>query len=1696
MQPFIFNQQVREDYKTYISTTFPIKSLALSQKFDEQIVSKHLIWKGPYISLSNEFKEGQNISALHASGLVHDEINRIFNNWQLRYHQELAFHSISNLNNTIVATGTGSGKTESFLIPIIDYCLKYRGVTGTKALLMYPMNALANDQLDRIKKLLKGSGVTFGIYTGTTPSEGGDNEGIAEFITSRKEIQRKKPDILLTNYSMLELLLTRREDKVLFLEKKLQFLVLDEVHTYTGVLGTEVAALIRRLKAHTGSAGKITCIGTSATIEKGEGDDPKLKISKFAENLFGEEFSINHVVEEHYKIKEKGERQYDPAVPKAFDYLGLKDLLERPKDKTNIQRAVESLCGIMMKDSQGNPSIMKTLKSNRLFNLLEEQLQSPKSVEELIAIVQNSFVTRSKENDEHIAQEIEAYITIASLIENEHNERLVLPKLHNFYRGLNNIQLCTNETCQTFTEQGADTCPTCHSQTLTFETCRTCGEDFLRGRYEDEVDFREMLFVQLKPTDSFDSDKQTLHLSYNLDLLENDLGKNKIVQACYCSQCKSLTVNKDHCNDVCINNECSGIMKPVVVVVGNPNNLGVITNCPCCGDYIGAGRDIVTPLTTFQAPTISMLSKSMFDHLDEHERRMLIFADNRQDTAYQAGYINDKINEFIVRQLIYQVVLDNEGIPLDKLGAEVYSRAIDQGVEAKYQNDFERRQKISQYDFLCFETFCTNKGARTSLEGLGLIQVSYEQLVRFTENPMWNELIEISKLDEELLKEFIGSFLNMLRYAQAVDYPLYQWKRYRANNKFVELRDKIEDKDFKLPKDNYFTPKGVMKDQRSAPEERNYKTINLYNEGGAASSLQSYANKLFDDSQTAKDVLDLLKKLLIDENVLTLQTIGGNENDRVNVYQLDPAFITLSTKIPVYECQSCLQKTSFSAKYKCTKYRCQGELHSYKSEKRNYFAEVYVNKEANRIKSAEHSGQVSAKQREQYEERFKAGDINLLVCTPTMELGVDIGDLPTVFMMNTPPKPANYAQRAGRAGRGERMFSVGTYSSLSPHDSYYYNNPAEMIRGEITTPLFRLDNPTIIRRHIRSIALEKVDTSFPMFLIDMLDGTAIKSDLEVFQEIKNRRDELVASICLVFKQSEIDWITQESVGLILDQFFLDLQTALQPFFTTLINLNTRFAKLHSLLGDPLQRIDAGQRKTLEYERNRIRDKIYKMVDDPNEAYSMKVLAQYGFLPSYAFPTNMLQLDSYDFETPIQRDKDIGINEFAPGNIVYVGGNKYEVSYIGLDNSQEDKFVKYKVCQKCSHKMFDDIEYIELCEQCGSDRLDEKNYIEPHVLYARRFSAIKSSEDIRKRKRYNVIKQCIDSNNKKLLANINGGLLIYQKDSEIVSSNYGIYSDEGEAMGFCFCNKCGFSADLSSKSNHDRALEEHSKSKCDGSFEYNIDLVSRIKADSISLQLALPMEAGKEYLITLLHSYLIAASVYFETDNNELRGFIQEVNSPTEDDVYKIVIYDSTLGGSGVLQEFVDNFNSISKKALQILNECSCDKACYKCLKTYFNQRDHGSLDKRLVVETLQHFADMDLMQTQEINQEDFKIINKPFTKEEFSTLMSFENGEESPIEKILREAIEKSDLPNPAIQHELYENERMITKPDFAYPDKKIAIYADGYLYHKSKESFERDRNIDRWLQRNGWKSLRFPGGLIYRNVKICIEEIKNFIFK
>lgn len=339
MQPLALTQNVCAEYRRYIETTFPILDEALRRQIDEKITNESLLWKGPYVSLSRPFTRGVTVAELARNDVLTSRTTTIFAGWMLYDHQKRATRRLAEGKHTIIASSTGSGKTEAFLIPIIDYCLRHKQQTGVKAVLMYPMNALANDQLKRLRRLLEGIGITFAKYTGDTrqrvqKSERPDDAPDEECL-DRETIQTNPPDILLTNYAMLELLLVRREDQQIFRHKQMRYLVLDEVHTYGGARGIEVVCLIRRFKEHVDrSNGGLVCIGTSATVN---GDDIG-EVASFASKLFAEPFDHDSIILERFDSPTPLSHPYWPTSPQ-LDEHALIDF-----DPTNTEKLLSLNC--------------------------------------------------------------------------------------------------------------------------------------------------------------------------------------------------------------------------------------------------------------------------------------------------------------------------------------------------------------------------------------------------------------------------------------------------------------------------------------------------------------------------------------------------------------------------------------------------------------------------------------------------------------------------------------------------------------------------------------------------------------------------------------------------------------------------------------------------------------------------------------------------------------------------------------------------------------------------------------------------------------------------------------------------------------------------------------------------------------------------------------------------------------------------------------------------------------------------------------------------------------------------------------------------------------------------------------------------------------------------------------------------------
>ena len=324
MNPIELAREIEERYRRYLKTTFYFRAPDLRASFEEALSSGHLR-KGPYLEATPVFKRGQTPRALFQSlvGFQPDEgfLKVVQDNTPLLYqHQEEAIQRVFDGRNVVVATGTGSGKTEAFLYPILIHLYQEfqagKLCPGVRALILYPMNALANDQRERLgeicKRLDEGHSsfrFTFGQYIGETPKDENDSRGhardhmanrLSRELVLRSEMRREPPQILLTNYSMLEYLLLRPDDSPLFDNGRARWwtlLVLDEAHQYRGSRGIEMAMLLRRLKQRLREGGRsepFRCIATSATLVGGEGD--RAAVARFASDLFGEEFWEEDVI--------------------------------------------------------------------------------------------------------------------------------------------------------------------------------------------------------------------------------------------------------------------------------------------------------------------------------------------------------------------------------------------------------------------------------------------------------------------------------------------------------------------------------------------------------------------------------------------------------------------------------------------------------------------------------------------------------------------------------------------------------------------------------------------------------------------------------------------------------------------------------------------------------------------------------------------------------------------------------------------------------------------------------------------------------------------------------------------------------------------------------------------------------------------------------------------------------------------------------------------------------------------------------------------------------------------------------------------------------------------------------------------------------------------------------------------------------
>lgn len=1536
MQPLRLADDARADYRRYILTSFPILDSDLRATIERNIDDHNLLWKSPYLSLSRPYESRSTVRDLVDEGVLHPKVGAIFKprpddpveEWLLYHHQERATRRILEGKPTIIASGTGSGKTESFLVPIVDYCLRHQDQEGVKAVLVYPMNALANDQLQRLRRYLRGSGITFGRYTGDTPESGkvaGDDEAPREERTTRAAIRSMPPDILITNYAMLERLLVRREDQRIFHHRQVRFLVMDEVHTYGGAQGIEVACLIRRFKEHVGRAdGGLVPVGTSATV-KGETVGP---VAAFASKLFAEEFSEESIVQERFQEPRRvDDLSWPPAPRVTLDDLEALDV--DGKDAREIEkralRLLQQLTGCAETD------LFQALARNGIVYWLERRLAEPVELSELVKQVRTSIPGRRDTDDRSIEYELTAYLLIGAVAIGPSGPRL-RPKVHLLWRGLDGFTRCLNPACGHVWEGGIDLCPDCGSKALFLEVCRTCGQDFWRGTVTelDPAHPKALQSATILPGLPRESTPNAIHLAARIyaEIGDDDEDEEAQVpsglpQCWVCTSClHAFTSPEASCR-------CGGSVRPMRYIIGK------VTRCPACASRYGS-REVVTLFGTPVASAISVLSNALMGNLSESERRLLVFADNRQDTAFQAGYLQDRYNRFTKRQLIYQIILDEERHGRPPVGlADLPEMVLEQGIALSLVEEprrgREREEALRQETWPILAEFAQAGQRRVSLEGLGLVAIDYDDLhARMARVPSAHSLAERLDLSTFELADVCANLLDEMRVHRALDHQLL-----RAP---IPYSDSVGE---------FFygrLPAGYGR--KAVSSGHAYLVRAIANTSGTPNLLQDYLRKLTgrrDVTETLYEIVDVLKEagFLVERKI-------GSTQDMAPALMVDHRRVLVQRNAHPWQCSSCRRIYPRNVKGICMTRGCEGKLVQSAPNQSNFYVHTYTHRAPFPMVAREHSAQVDSAERARLEEQFRDGAVNLLVCTPTMELGVDIGDLPTVLMRNIPPTPANYAQRGGRAGRKERVALVNAFALDRGHDSYFWDQPEELIRGAIRPPTFAFDNERLIRRHLHSLILEKLETQLPGLMLNVVDDDDKLVGIEpLLDELTRRHDVIKRAVHAAFirdiEAGGLRWLDDAFVARVIDQFPTRVAAAFEPWIVE------RRAILQELDAMPRILRDPGTQKY----RDRLERLLRRMEEDPMRANPLSYLASQGFLPMYALPGSDFRMIPFDeVRDPLTRNQAMGIREYAPGNLVYAQQHIYKITGVDFQRSQRpDTQRTYRLCTGCAFLSLD--ETTLYCPACHEE-MDEWPYLEARSFIGRSDRPISSAEEARSRQGYELGQYVLSHGGEPRRRDHGAVQSAYARDVRLFFTNRGFSEQEPKApAGFAICTTCGAWRDPGDKG-WDKS---HAKRCLDGKIK-DFHLAYSLTTDILTLRTAHgphDIAAMEPFFATIRNALVLGANLTLETERDEIGGF-ERIVSGESGDAAEVVLYDNVVGGAGYVDRLASVLPEAAAAACERLTNCSCVTSCYRCLRTYQNQSEHELLDKRLILPLLQELA--------------------------------------------------------------------------------------------------------------------------------------------
>jgi len=1648
IHPITTTQLTRGSYLRYLKTAYPFQDDNLRRQFWQALEQPNLLVKGPLLEATPEFAKGSSIKQLVEQGVLNDSFEYLCGKGlpferPLYLHQDQAIRKLcQGKRNLVVTTGTGSGKTETFLIPILNHLLQEEkngtlDQPGVRALLLYPMNALANDQLKRLRKILANyPSITFGRYTGDTEQkfeeaqEKFDRQFHGETplkneLICRDQMQQTPPQILLTNYAMLEYLLLRPADNAFFdgsTAKKWKFIVLDEAHIYNGAIGIEIAMLLRRLKDRVvkSEPSKLQMIATSATLGRGLQDFPA--VVEFATHLFGENFEWMDDNEDRQDVvqatriqrsnKSEYEYEYEYEVnsrlfiylqsvlktsPETFDLESIEMVCKQNNLTNRVIDEAKQAIQYVSDEQKLSCFLYFLLKDSPVLHLLQKKLLTSPAL--LSEIAEEIFP-----GDELASDKLVALVDLAVRARRDGESAPLLPaRYHVFIRALEGAFVCLNEKGHTPDQpriflNRREKCPHCGSLVWELRTCYRCGMGYLTGQVEQTgspIHFSSKAAANQELRSDpcgFTFTKQLVALDEDEAISDgtslDDVPDINDDPWTLCLKCGAIEQGAD----VSTGCDCDP-SAPKVVLNRLPDKLIegqtpfiTIKQCVSCGSRNNQG--IVLPFLTGQDAPVSVLATSLYQNLppaDDEEmqflpgqgRKLLVFSDSRQDAAFFAPYLERTYHQILRRRLILQTLEEDQDakdgdLRMEDMVSRVRKRAERCGLFLPTDSRDKRNSTV--YKWLMQEFVALDR--RISLEGLGLMQFS------LVKPEGWRSPTPLLAGPWNLTPDEAWSLIVIL----------FDTLRMQACIQFPENVDP-RDEDFSPRNQMYFISdrnpdtKGHIFSWLPARGDNRRSDFLLKLLAQCAPHLEQKQR-----SQLAIQTLEGIWKNITKDPAWKYHFLSETRPGQGLVYQANHEMweiAPVSSDQLVYQCSRCKSLTTLNVKGICPNYKCDGLLKpvDFESETwlENHYRRLYQTTIPIPLSTEEHTAQWSADLALEKQQNFVNGEINILSCSTTFELGVDVGELQAVLMRNMPPSTANYVQRAGRAGRrtDSAAFAM-TFAQRRSHDLSYFSKPEKMVAGMIRPPMISLENDKIIRRHIHSVLI----ASFFRWAKENY-GNLYKTGSDFFCE--NAGNKSGAALLREYIETHPNEI-KESLSRLLPKGVIrifDIDN--WGWVKNLTNINDKpdpnqedpvMDRAEAEINGDLNDIEKAIQETLNSD-SRYKfaqaDRLRQMEETISNRDLLGYLGSHNILPKYGFPTDVVELRTNHLHIPeakqieLQRDLRIAITEFAPGAEVVAAKRVWVSGGLCKPPSKQWPVYSYSICSKCNGIFTTLGKEINTCPRCGENlkgatsKRPLKEFIEPEFGFVVKNQEPRASGESRPIRIYGSKvyfaeyripgKEDLPTNDLQPVENLHAPKIkISQR-----YSRYGwlIVINEGKSKeGFRVCRSCGSAESVpppwertkqSKPAPHTNPMTSR---QCNGHLE-TYALGHKFMTDILELRFEgmLANQAQENTWRSVLYALLEGASESLGIRREDLDGtlyFNQGSNIPS------LILYDDVPGGAGHVKRVLNYLPETILAANErvSLDCCGPETSCTECLRNYRNQPYHEELKRGLAKDFL------------------------------------------------------------------------------------------------------------------------------------------------